>query len=249
MKLTILTLVFAVLVFAVGTSPAPVYADTITVNSTADTTANDGDCTLREAIIAANTDTTSGAAAGECAEGSGEDTIEFDIDAATDAGCVPGTGVCTIQPGSALPNITGPVIIDGYSQPGASANTNAIMEGSNAVLKIELDGTNTDPGFCPNGLRITERLTAGDPTIKGLVINRFRGHGINIRTDGNNIQGDFIGTNVDGTVDLGNGFHGVNISGGGGNTIGGMTAAARNVISGNNRGVFITDAGARGNMV
>ena len=37
------------------------YAATITVNSLDDTVANDGQCTLREAIIAANTDTASGA--------------------------------------------------------------------------------------------------------------------------------------------------------------------------------------------
>ncbi len=57
-------------------SPAPVArAATIAVNSTADVIANDGQCTLREAIIAANTDTASGAAAGECPAGSGDDTI------------------------------------------------------------------------------------------------------------------------------------------------------------------------------
>ena len=44
-------------------------ANTITVTSAADTTANDGVCTLREAIIAANTNTASGAMAGECAAG------------------------------------------------------------------------------------------------------------------------------------------------------------------------------------
>ena len=37
--------------------------------------ANDGKCTLREAVIAANTDTASGAAAGECPAGAGADTI------------------------------------------------------------------------------------------------------------------------------------------------------------------------------
>ena len=55
----------------------PAYAATITVNSTADVIANDGECTLREAITAANTDMVSGAMAGECAAGSGADTIVF----------------------------------------------------------------------------------------------------------------------------------------------------------------------------
>lgn len=37
-----------------------------------------------------------------------------------------------IQPLSALPAITDPVVIDGYSQPGASANT--LVAGDNAVI-------------------------------------------------------------------------------------------------------------------
>ena len=45
------------------------FARTITVNSTADTAADDGVCTLREAIAAANTNAASGAMTGECAAG------------------------------------------------------------------------------------------------------------------------------------------------------------------------------------
>ena len=49
----------------------------------------------------------------------------------------------SISPASALPTITGPLVIDGYSQPGASANTNSVesLQGLNTVLRIELDGT------------------------------------------------------------------------------------------------------------
>ena len=53
---------------------------TITVNTTADVANNaDGLCTLREAITAANTNTASGAVAGECVAGSsdGSDTIDL----------------------------------------------------------------------------------------------------------------------------------------------------------------------------
>ena len=53
---------------------APAAANTISVNGTGDVVANDGQCTLREAITAANTDTASGNASGECAV-SGADTI------------------------------------------------------------------------------------------------------------------------------------------------------------------------------
>lgn len=47
----------------------------IPVSTTVDVTANDGVCSLREAVQAANTDTPSGGAAGECPAGSGADTI------------------------------------------------------------------------------------------------------------------------------------------------------------------------------
>ena len=89
-------------------APVSARAATITVTSTADTAANDGVCTLREAIIAANTNTASGAAAGECATGApGLDTIVF---------AIPGAGVQTIAPASALPAITEAVFINGYTQ-------------------------------------------------------------------------------------------------------------------------------------
>src|SRR5262249_26691924 len=52
-------------------------------------------------------------------------------------------------------------------------------------------------------------------------------------TTGNTVQGNLIGTNLAGTAALGNGF-GVSIDTGATNTtIGGTTAAARNLISGN----------------
>ena len=54
-------------------------AASITVNSLADVAANDGACTLSEAITAANTDTASGAAVGECAAGAGADAITFGV--------------------------------------------------------------------------------------------------------------------------------------------------------------------------
>ncbi|MDL2718860.1 MAG: CSLREA domain-containing protein, partial [Acidobacteriota bacterium] len=80
-------LVSAVTAAAMLLVPAAARAATITVNSTADTSANDGVCTLREAITAANTNTASGAAAGECAAGAaGLDTIAF---------AIPGAGLQT----------------------------------------------------------------------------------------------------------------------------------------------------------
>jgi hypothetical protein len=72
-------------------------------------------------------------------------------------------------------------------------------------------------------------------------------------TTGNTVAGNDIGTDVTGTIALGNHFGGVNLdSGASGNTIGGTVAAARNVISGNGalaNGVVISAAGTMGNTV
>ena len=55
----------------------------------------------------------------------------------------------------------------------------------------------------------------------------------------NLIEGNLIGTDKSGTADLGNSNQGVLIEGAFGNTIGGTTAAARNVISANQWGIQI----------
>jgi CSLREA domain-containing protein len=84
------------LLFAYASSPAQ--AATITVNSLADDAdPNDGECTLREAITAANTDTASGAADAECAAGSGDDVIHF---------ALPGTTPWTVNLTGELPELT-----------------------------------------------------------------------------------------------------------------------------------------------
>jgi len=138
---------------------------------------------------------------------------------------IAGAGVQTITPTSALPTITQPVIIDGYTQPGASENTLAV--GNNAVLLIELNGTSAGAGV--NGLVIS----AGNTTVRGLVINRFN-NAISLSTNGNNIiEGNFIGTNPAGTASLPNVERGVITSNSNLNRIGGTLPAQRNVISGN----------------
>src|SRR3954468_23689089 len=58
----------------------PKAASAIIVNSTSDVAnPNDGLCTLREAITAANTDSVSGPTVGECNAGSGDDMISFSV--------------------------------------------------------------------------------------------------------------------------------------------------------------------------
>src|SRR5262249_1176721 len=65
-------------------------------------------------------------------------------------------------------------------------------------------------------------------------------------TTGNLVEGNFIGTDGSGNAPLPNGYNGLDItSGAQSNTVGGTTAAARNIISGNaNNGVVIAFSGA-----
>jgi hypothetical protein len=160
------------------------------------------------------------------------DTIDFNI---------PGTGPFTIQPTSQLPTINNPVIIDGYSQPGSSANTSA--QGDNAVLMIDLNGSNT---FFSDGLV----LDGGNSTVEGLAINQFN-NAIDLENAGGDVvSGNFIGTDVTGEISESNNSLGVNIDGTPDNTVGGATPAARNIISSNNyEGVQANGSNATGNLI
>ena len=153
-----------------------------------------------------------------------------------------GGGVQTIAPLSALPDITDRLTIDGYSQPGASPNTLAV--GNNAALRIQLDGSAVVFPVLMTGLR----LFADGCTIRGLVISRFSGHGIEVQSASNVIAGNFIGTDASGMQAMGNGTYQGNgiyirpvsqaanqVHSSDGNTIGGTAPADRNVISGNTR--------------
>src|SRR6185503_13450636 len=131
---------------------------------------------LRQAILDANAN-------------AGVQTISFNIG---------GSGVRTISPASPLPAITDPLVIDGYTQPGASRSTTSV--GNNAVLLIELNGNNA------SGDGLT--FNAGGSVVRGLVINRFAGDGISLPTNGNLVEGNYIGVNAAGTAALANGDDG-----------------------------------------
>lgn len=199
---------------------------TIVVTSADDTVAPDGAVTLREAILSTNSQTDVNAdvtatRTGDYQVPSGNDTIDFNV---------PGSGAHTIAISITFPSITSPVIIDGYTQPGASANTLAV--GDNAVLQIEVTGKN------PGVFGLT--LEADGITIRGLALNRFiqaadsGGIAIRSKSAGNVIQGNFIGLRPDGTV-RGN-FMDIAITGSTA-TIGGVNPADRNVISNADFGV------------
>jgi hypothetical protein len=175
---------------------------------------------LRWAVTQVNADTSD--------TGTNPDLIQFDIPPGD-----PGysAGIWTIAPLSPLPTISNPAIVDGYTQAGAQPNTNGPTQGDNAHLTIEVSGSKQFP-YDTDGLT----LEWADITLRGLIVDRFfsgrGGTGISIPYRGLDvIEGCFIGTDNNSTAGIGNGS-GVNV-GGSSNTIGGTTAAARNVISGN----------------
>lgn len=144
------------------------HAATFTVISAddGDGTCDGNHCSLREAIKAANLNAS-------------VDSISFEI---------PGSGH-TIRPATALPIITDPVVIDGYTQRPCSSNPPPCSL-PNAFFAIELDGTGV--GGTDNGLF----LTGGGSTVRGLVINHFGGDGIHLEGAGNNtITGNRITLN------------------------------------------------------
>ncbi len=150
--------------------------------------------------------------------------------AITDANAAPGTQTVSfniaggapysITLASPLPRINDTIILDATTQPGFGG-----------IPIIELNGANTlgAIGFS---------IRANNCVIKGFVINRFlsSGSGVGIfisEGGGNVIEGNYIGTDTSGNNASPN-FDGIIINQNSpNNRIGGMTAAARNVISGN----------------
>ncbi len=190
--------------------PTSRYAETFTVDSTGDGADDDttdgacddgtGSCTLRAAIQQTNA-------------GSGA-IIEFDI---------PGAGTRTIGPASALPTVTEPVFIDGYSQPGA---------GAEAVL-IAIDGTGA--GGTATGLT----LRGNGSFVRGLAVGGFGRHGIRLESSSRHVlTGNMIGTDASGAADEGNGWSGVYV------TASSDVLLDGNVISGNGRSGVETSAGS-----
>jgi CSLREA domain-containing protein len=142
---------------------APAQAATVTVTTTADVAADDGQCTLREAIVATNSNLPSGALAGECVAGEAPlDTIYF---------AIPGAGPHTIFVGNALPVITAPLFIDGWSQPGTQVNTIQDLQGWNAVHMVRIDGSQSSMASKP-GLSLLGPGASGS-IIRGLEIANF----------------------------------------------------------------------------
>ena len=177
------------------------WPDTIEVTNTNDYGAG----SLRQAIIEAN-------------KNPGLDEIVFNIT----------TGPYTISPGFALPDIVDSVIIDGYTQTGASPASNV----KSANLQIVLDGSLSSD---ETGLIIRN---ADDCVIRGLKILGFTNDGIGVEGNYNSIEGNHIFDCALSGIYIGGDY----------NTVGGMTPEQRNVVNGGNVGIGIFP-GATNNLI
>jgi len=215
----------------------PAFATTILVNSNGDAVANDGACTLREAIIAANSNVASGNLPGECAAGQaapGVDVIAFVVPA----------GVLKISPVFALPAITEAVLVDGYA-PSSGGKANTLPVGDNAIIKVELDATGITPALALDG------AASSNSTIRGLAITHADDIGILVSNGSNNdtVSGNFIGVDVAGSTSSGTGTA-VYVLAANDTTVGGTLPADRNVIGA--EGVYLSGANSnnvQGNYV
>ena len=197
-------------------------------------TNDDGPGSFRQAILDSNAHAAT-------------DTIAFAI----------GSGPATIAPIHFLPTITDPVVIDGTTQPGFAGQPLIELSGSNI-------GDVTETGDLMAGLVIT----SGSTTVRGLDIDGFADrlvtvHGSDFLTfldvpgiliqgnGGNVIVGNYIGTDLTGTVAKGN-DNGIYIEDSSDNRIGGTESRDRNVISGNldfGINLFGTSGPMSGNVV
>ncbi len=130
----------------------------------------------------------------------------------------------------------------------------AIISSASNTVENNYIGTNLAGsaalGNAVGGVLINGAAATGN-IVSTNVISGNSGNGVLIQNaaSGNSLLGNIIGLNASGTGQIAN-TNGVRIENASSNTIGGTTASARNVISGNaNDGVYITGASATGNLV
>jgi CSLREA domain-containing protein len=167
-----------------------------------------GDCSLRGAIMSAN------AAAGA-------DSIAFDVPT-TDPGFQPSTSHWRFLPATEFPLVSDALVIDGFSQTGATPSNHLPLSPIGHVLKIELRGPNVNS---VNGI-----LATGALTVRGLVFNNWSQAIYLFDGATHVIEGSYFGTDITGDVSMPNRYA---IVLGGNVRIGGPTPAQSNLISGN----------------
>lgn len=182
--------------------------DTVTVTDELGTTAN-ANVFVYPATVVTNTNDSGPGSLRDAVIASnlapGVQTISFNI---------PGVGPYRIDLSTDLPDITDKVILNGTTQPGYSGAPLIEIRGASLSGTIGLNIMGSAPGTM----------------IRGIALNRF-GTAIRLNSGGigaNSIKGNYIGVTPDGSPD-GNGTGIVIFSGS--NTIGGISAEDRNVIS------------------
>ena len=193
----------------------PLHAATITVTSTAYGNLADGACNLFEAVLAANNN----APNFDCPAGDPPPTVDsivFEI---------PGSGVRTITQSVAL-SPTESVIIDGFTQPGASPNTNTPAQGGlNGALRIELVAT--------SNANVSATLGVGQVlTLRGLVLRDASSAAVFVNGGRLDLEGCYVGTSADGLAAAATTPVGVGLAGVAALRIGGTAPAQRNLFGG-----------------
>lgn len=249
-------LVAAGLLFSPNTGPATAANTGITVTTLVDVSSNDGTCSLREAIIAANSNiAVPGAVNGECVAGSDStsDEITFSV-----AG--------TISLGSNLPAITSDLSIDGagkvtvdgvglYQPFNISSGTvrlngltisggSAPIEGGGvanaATLTITSSTLRGNVASVGGGIYNTGELTVADANIIGNTADRYWGCGGGIANAGTLVISNTIIDRNTATSDGGGicaGRYSSGAASGGAVTISTSTIGA-NVARGNGGGIY-----------
>ncbi len=166
-------------------------------------------------------------------------TITFNIPT-TDPGY--SNNVFNILPTDALPSLVNGTTLNGSSEP-----TNSNPSGPEILLNGALS---RPPSVYSSGLM----LKGTNCTVRSLIVNNFASFGIFItgpNAVNNTVSGCYVGVDPTGNFAVTNGITPVQIEAGAvSNTIGGLTVAERNVISGSAlQGLTIRDAGTRFNVV
>jgi hypothetical protein len=166
-----LALALALAALAVPTPPA-VRAAAIAVTGTGTAVANDGVCTLIEAIRAANADAASGSRPGECPAGRGADTIALQPGATYTL-----TAVNNTRDGpTGLPVVTGPITIEGQGavvERSRAAGTPAfrvlhVAQGGELTLnRLTVRNGQAPPDFAGGGISNAGTLTLTGGAVSG----------------------------------------------------------------------------------
>ena len=144
---------------------------------------------------------------------------------------VPGTGFGNVVSG----NTTDGIAVGG---PGLTGVTGTVIVGN--IIGLDASGSVDITGAATSGIRTYNAgMQVGGTTAGARNVISGNQNGISLSNSGSTfntvIEGNFIGTDITGTLDRGNGF-GVSVGSAPGTRIGGSVAGSGNVISGNQYG-------------